>query len=82
MKLRIMRLFLLLAILRGCIMAKTVVERQADLRKRRLEAGFRQLNEWVHDLDRALLASVAKELRTKRGEAIAKAPEILKGETK
>jgi hypothetical protein len=52
---------------------KTVVQRQKELRERRQAAGFRQLNEWVHDDDRALLAQIAKELRVKRWEKILKA---------
>ena len=52
--------------------AKTVTERQRELRAKRQDAGFRQLNEWVHDEDRHLLVKVASELRRARWTKIIK----------
>lgn len=52
---------------------KTVRERQAELRARRVGAGFRQLNEWVHEEDRQALAQFAKALRVRRWRMIMKA---------
>ncbi len=46
--------------------AKTSREKQAALRERRRQAGFRQLLEWVHDEDREKLRQVARELRAAR----------------
>lgn len=46
--------------------AKTSKEKQAALRERRKQAGFRQLLEWVHDEDRETLRKVARELRAAR----------------
>lgn len=52
---------------------KTVRERQAELRARRMGAGFRQLNEWVHEEDREALVQFAKALRVRRWEMIMEA---------
>jgi len=41
-------------------------QRQAALKKRRTEAGFRQLGEWVHEDDRETLKQFAKCLRVER----------------
>lgn len=46
--------------------AKTSKEKQATLRERRKQAGFRQLLEWVHDEDREKLRKVARRLRAAR----------------
>lgn len=47
---------------------KTNLQRQHDLKKRRHDAGFRVLSEWVHDEDRETLKVYAKGLRAKRFE--------------
>jgi hypothetical protein len=49
---------------------KSVAQRQAELREKRLVAGFRMLGEWVHEEDRELLKKIAKELRVKRWDKI------------
>lgn len=46
------------------------VERQGALKLRRNAAGFRQLQEWVHDEDREALKNYARCLRARRFEIL------------
>lgn len=49
---------------------RTNAERQQSLKTRRHKAGFRQLQEWVHDDDREALKNYARCLRARRFEIL------------